>query len=175
MKISFCLSYSSLFYINKNILFAMQLLIFVRICFHKSFFVFLNRVRLSAGRYTHISSRFPLRVGGLKWTFRHLVASQPSGLAILRHIPFGWWAQMDSDHRPHAYQACALTSWAMSPSNGGGNRVRTDDFLLAGQALYQLSYTPISCALRKINAPLLPREATLLKTNKKETIESPID
>ena len=22
----------------------------------------------------------------------------------------GWWAQMDSDHRPHAYQACALTS-----------------------------------------------------------------
>ena len=27
----------------------------------------------------------------------------------------GWWAQMDSDHRPHAYQACALTSWAMSP------------------------------------------------------------
>ena len=30
------------------------------------------------------------------------------------------------------------------PIDGGGNRVRTDDFLLAGQALYQLSYTPIS-------------------------------
>ena len=33
-----------------------------------------------------------------------------------RFLPFlpnplqGWWAQMDSDHRPHAYQACALTS-----------------------------------------------------------------
>ena len=26
---------------------------------------------------------------------------------------------------------------------GGGNRVRTDDPLLAGQVLYQLSYTPI--------------------------------
>ena len=26
-----------------------------------------------------------------------------------------WWAQMDSNHRPHAYQACALTNWAMSP------------------------------------------------------------
>ena len=25
------------------------------------------------------------------------------------------WAQVDSNHRPHAYQACALTSWAMSP------------------------------------------------------------
>ncbi len=46
----------------------------------------------------------------------HLVASQPSvpricSLCLRRH----WWAQMDSDHRPHAYQACALTSWAMSP------------------------------------------------------------
>ena len=29
------------------------------------------------------------------------------------------------------------------PINGGGNRVRTDDPLLAGQVLYQLSYTPI--------------------------------
>ena len=38
------------------------------------------------------------------------------------------------------------------PHNGGGNRVRTDDFLLAGQALYQLSYTPI----------LQPRHAVLV-------------
>ena len=30
--------------------------------------------------------------------------------------PFGlWWAQVDSNHRPHAYQACALTTWAMRP------------------------------------------------------------
>ena len=29
------------------------------------------------------------------------------------------------------------------PIDGGGNRVRTDDPLLAGQVLYQLSYTPI--------------------------------
>ncbi len=26
-----------------------------------------------------------------------------------------WWAQVDSNHRPHAYQACALTAWAMRP------------------------------------------------------------
>ena len=26
-----------------------------------------------------------------------------------------WWAQVDSNYRPHAYQACALTCWAMSP------------------------------------------------------------
>ena len=29
------------------------------------------------------------------------------------------------------------------PMGGGGNRIRTDDPLLAGQVLYQLSYTPI--------------------------------
>ena len=29
--------------------------------------------------------------------------------------------------------------------NGGGERDRTDDILLAKQALSQLSYTPISC------------------------------
>ena len=28
---------------------------------------------------------------------------------------FVWWAQVDSNHRPHAYQACALTTWAMRP------------------------------------------------------------
>ena len=26
-----------------------------------------------------------------------------------------WWAQVDSNHRPHAYQACAITTWAMRP------------------------------------------------------------
>jgi hypothetical protein len=27
-----------------------------------------------------------------------------------------WWARRDLNLRPHAYQACALTSWATSPS-----------------------------------------------------------
>ena len=56
------------------------------------------------------------------------------------------------------------------PIYGGGNRVRTDDPLLAGQVLYQLSYTPIN--LFKINAPcsLADRRQLLLKTNKKERV-----
>ena len=77
-----------------------------------------------------------------------------------------WWAQVDSNHRPRAYQARALTTWAMSPCNllrcisslepspclwawlrqlvgGGDDGVRTHDPLLAGQVLSQLSYTPI--------------------------------
>ena len=43
---------------------------------------------------------------GLKWTF-------PSDWRL--SFSFTLWAQVDSNHRPHAYQACALTSWAMSP------------------------------------------------------------
>ena len=39
------------------------------------------------------------------------------------------------------------------PMCGGGNRVRTDDPLLAGQVLYQLSYTPIICALSQNKCP----------------------
>ena len=39
------------------------------------------------------------------------------------------------------------------PMFGGGNRVRTDDPLLAGQVLYQLSYTPIICALSQNKCP----------------------
>ena len=70
-----------------------------------------------------------------------------------------WWAQVDSNHRPRAYQARALTTWAMSPCKfsvylvpsstafvssltGGDDGNRTHDPLLAGQVLSQLSYTP---------------------------------
>ena len=60
------------------------------------------------------------------------------------------WAQVDSNHRPRAYQARALTSWAMSPQAAsvvciydGDDGIRTHDPLLAGQVLSQLSYTPI--------------------------------
>ena len=30
-------------------------------------------------------------------------------------VIYRWWAQVDSNHRPRAYQARALTTWAMSP------------------------------------------------------------
>ena len=46
------------------------------------------------------------------------------------------------------------------PIYGGGNRVRTDDPLLAGQVLYQLSYTPILfLPIDKINAPYQRKHA----------------
>ena len=59
---------------------------------------------------------------------------------------------MDSNHRPRAYQARALATWATDRYNlsvdmvriilGGDDGVRTHDPLLAGQVLSQLSYTP---------------------------------
>ena len=113
----------------------------------------------------------------------------------LIHFSPKWWAQMDSNHRPHAYQACALTSWAMSPKKpcgyGGGNRVRTDDPLLAGQVLYQLSYTPIRAFIKsgfyvdasgllsahprklqnKCSANVMLKEHWYIKNEEKETIQ----
>ena len=26
-----------------------------------------------------------------------------------------WWAEIDSNYRPHPYQGCALTNWATGP------------------------------------------------------------
>ena len=35
---------------------------------------------------------------------------------FLSFFPFRkWWAKMDSNHRPHDYQSCALASWAIGP------------------------------------------------------------
>ena len=48
------------------------------------------------------------------------------------------------------------------PINGGGNRVRTDDPLLAGQVLYQLSYTPIYFSRSSQNKCLPSQESTQL-------------
>ena len=48
-------------------------------------------------------------IGGLKCDVLPFVL-RTSGRPIFRPLPCGnWWAQMDSNHRPHAYQACALT------------------------------------------------------------------
>ena len=34
---------------------------------------------------------------------------------VLQSISLKWWAKMDSNHRPHDYQSCALASWAIGP------------------------------------------------------------
>ena len=44
------------------------------------------------------------------WCFRSQWTTPRLAAATCR-----WWAQVDSNHRPRAYQARALTTWAMSP------------------------------------------------------------
>ena len=92
---------------------------------------------------------------GFQWTFR-LTLFKLSFTVTWFTIKSLWrlicssWAQVDSNHRPRAYQARALTSWAMSPQAAsvvciydGDDGIRTLDPLLARQVLSQLSYTPI--------------------------------
>ena len=42
-----------------------------------------------------------------------LKARSPETLILIT-----WWAKMDSNHRPHDYQSCALASWAIGPCGG---------------------------------------------------------
>ena len=81
--------------------------------------------------YAHISARFVSRVAFVISRLHYFVVSsflhytcysvfKVPGFCSFQNrfekkilfsfqICFEWWAQVDSNHRPHAYQACALT------------------------------------------------------------------
>ena len=143
---------------NILLLFAMQLLIFVESDVSRRWFYL---------------ARFPLRVVGSNgllgiWLLCNQVASPfaPIPLRVVGSNGLG----------PSTSRLSGVCSNQLSyePVYGGGNRVRTDDPLLAGQVLYQLSYTPIIRALSQNKCPYLSAEACLLKTNKKEIMVIPI-
>jgi hypothetical protein len=50
------------------------------------------------------------------WTCDLWVMSPTSYLAAPPRVKL-WWAWVDSNYRPHAYQACALTNWATGPNH----------------------------------------------------------
>ena len=61
----------------------------------------------------------PFKIGYLiisSLLFRYSIFKDLSTLQHFKPPSDIWWAQMDSNHRPHAYQACALTTWAMRPT-----------------------------------------------------------
>ena len=80
------------------------------------------------------------------------------------------------------------------PVDGGGKRIRTDDPLLAGQVLYQLSYTPIRAFIKsgfyvdasgllsahprklqnKCSANVMLKEHWYIKNEEKETIQNSV-
>ena len=52
--------------------------------------------------------------------FESTLACSPSELSqsrswLLLNSYKWWWAKVDSNHRPHDYQSCALASWAIGP------------------------------------------------------------
>ena len=89
----------------------------------------LNAIQaLSQLSYTPIWN-FPFIVSQLKTQQREIQLERRSRLAKLysaiqwntgyaRHASTKWWAKMDSNHRPHDYQSCALASWAIGPFGG---------------------------------------------------------
>ena len=132
-----------------------------------SLFFLLNRVGF------RLYEPFSLSGGGLKWTFCNWLLRNQTGSRHLRRISFEiWWAQMDSDHRPHAYQACALTSWAMSPYMVEVIGIEPMTPCLQGRCSTSWAIPPFlaKAYLCKINASPSKDACELLKTNKKETI-----
>ena len=67
---------------------------------------FYRKLSVCSFQGTNCDNHSIMVIYGLKWTF-------PSDWRL--SFSFTLWAQVDSNHRPHAYQACALTSWAISP------------------------------------------------------------
>ena len=52
----------------------------------------------------------------LRLCFSSQIKTRFAGLLICLDMTFlKWWAKMDSNHRPHDYQSCALASWAIGP------------------------------------------------------------
>ena len=77
----------------------------MNICFDYAFWGFLKSV-LCRLTLLHLSARRLIN----ETSISH--CTNPRLRPRWRHR---WWAQMDSNHRPRAYQARALTTWAMSP------------------------------------------------------------
>ena len=50
------------------------------------------------------------------WLSRPLRCSVLWGSVSFFRFCRSWWAKMDSNHRPHDYQSCALASWAKPPN-----------------------------------------------------------
>ena len=46
----------------------------------------------------------------------YIISLFPFHISCIQFSRYIWWAWEDSNLRPHAYQACALTTWATSPN-----------------------------------------------------------
>ena len=60
--------------------------------------------------------RFEILISNLHCVFVSPHQIKPASLGFdLDPWVWKWWAKMDSNHRSHDYQSCALASWAIGP------------------------------------------------------------
>ena len=74
----------------------------------------------------------------------------------------GWWAQMDSNHRPRAYQARALTTWAMSPYSYGSLSLCSPETLRLWWRWWDSNPWPPACRAGALPTELHPHRVVLL-------------
>lgn len=108
-----------------------------------------------------------LRHPGRSWlrgaeSNRDSLAYEASGLARAPHPRLIGAASTESNLRHLPYRGSALPTELWRRGGSGGTRTR--DILLAGQALYQLSYTPVNGPHRWLRSTglLLPKQALYL-------------
>ena len=119
-----------------------------------------SKVRLSTFFQNHIHpyltlpkdkkyiDRFYYYKSGMRDSNSRPLGPKPSALAIWANSRilsprWEWWAWVDSNHRPHPYQRCALTAWATRPLSswiilysGAKRQNRTADTRLFRPLLY---------------------------------------
>ena len=73
-----------------------------------------------------------------------------------------WWAKVDSNHRPHDYQSCALASWAIGPSLFRSRGLRSPPIL----HLVEISgFEPLTSCLQGRRSPSWAKPPFLLIMN----------
>ena len=85
-------------------------------------FTFMSLFLLTRSFHLHLLSLFCFQAALFSVLFQEQISTDDlfsstdicsckQDICFFLRLPFGkWWAQMDSNHRPHAYQACALTT-----------------------------------------------------------------
>ena len=69
-----------------------------------------------ASTFVGTSVNFLVEISGIEPLTSCLQGRRSPSWAKPPYFPLKkWWAKMDSNHRPHDYQSCALASWAIGP------------------------------------------------------------
>ena len=97
--------HKNLYFVTSSVACSQFLALLSLFSFQGAGFPTFSKVRLKCSIYWQNTS---IQTQNLVWSFLCLLSFSKESK---------WWAQVDSNHRPHDYQSCALASWAMGPSS----------------------------------------------------------